>query len=152
MPGCHHLVSGTFHPQINGFFSAFPRGTKYTIGLEKYSELEVDASQKKDSRPISNERYSRNKQNHNTPKSTGLSPSTVTVFQLQLNKDKIRLNVCPYNTTSPQRFPMGIQFVQKNRFRSTLLTASQLFSLPPPTKMFQFSGFPIHKVDHHPKR
>ena len=46
MPGCRHLVSGTFHPQINGFFSAFPRGTKYTIGLEKYSELEVDASQR----------------------------------------------------------------------------------------------------------
>lgn len=47
MPGCRYLVSGTFHPQSNGFFSAFPRGTKYTIGLEKYSELEVDASQKK---------------------------------------------------------------------------------------------------------
>lgn len=47
MPGCHHLVSGTFHPLIKGFFSAFPRGTKYTIGLEKYLELEVDASQKK---------------------------------------------------------------------------------------------------------
>ena len=46
MPGCRHLVSGTFHPQSNGFFSAFPRGTKYTIGLEKYLELEVDASQK----------------------------------------------------------------------------------------------------------
>ena len=46
MPGCHHLVSGTFHPLKKGFFSAFPRGTKYTIGLEKYSELEVDASQK----------------------------------------------------------------------------------------------------------
>ena len=47
MPGCHHLVSGTFHPLIKGFFSAFPRGTKYTIGLEKYLELEVDASQKR---------------------------------------------------------------------------------------------------------
>ena len=46
MPGCHHLVSGTFHPLTKGFFSAFPRGTKYTIGLEKYLELEVDASQK----------------------------------------------------------------------------------------------------------
>lgn len=45
MPGCHHLVSGTFHPHKNGCFSAFPRGTKYTIGLKKYSELEVDASQ-----------------------------------------------------------------------------------------------------------
>lgn len=47
MPGCHHLVSGTFHPLKIGFFSAFPRGTKYTIGLEKYLELEVDASPKK---------------------------------------------------------------------------------------------------------
>ena len=46
MPGCHHLVSGTFHPLTKGSFSAFPRGTKYTIGLEKYLELEVDASQK----------------------------------------------------------------------------------------------------------
>ena len=73
MPGCRHLVSGTFHPQINGFFSAFPRGTKYTIGLEKYSELEVDASQK-DSRPISNERYSRNKQNQNTPSQRDYHP------------------------------------------------------------------------------
>lgn len=61
MPGCHHLVSGTFHPLTKGFFSTFPRGTKYTIGLEKYLELEVDASHKKDSRPISNERYSRKK-------------------------------------------------------------------------------------------
>ena len=34
MPGCQHLVSGTFHPLTKGFFSAFPRGTKYTIGLE----------------------------------------------------------------------------------------------------------------------
>ena len=81
MPGCHHLVSGTFHPLKKGSFSAFPRGTKYTIGLEKYLELEVDASQK-DSRPISNERYSRKKwYDQTTPKSTGLSPSTVKVFQ-----------------------------------------------------------------------
>ena len=75
MPGCHHLVSGTFHPQINGFFSAFPRGTKYTIGLEKYSELEVDASQK-DSRPISNERYSRKNDTTKAPQIYG----TITLY------------------------------------------------------------------------
>lgn len=69
MPGCHHLVSGTFHPLIKGFFSAFPRGTKYTIGLEKYLELEVDASHKKDSRPISNERYSRKNDTTKPPQS-----------------------------------------------------------------------------------
>ena len=75
MPGCHYLVSGTFHPQSNGFFSAFPRGTKYTIGLEKYSELEVDASQK-DSRPISNERYSRKNDTTKPPQIYG----TITLY------------------------------------------------------------------------
>ena len=75
MPGCRYLVSGTFHPQSNGFFSAFPRGTKYTIGLEKYSELEVDASQK-DSRPISDERYSRKNDTTNSPQIYG----TITLY------------------------------------------------------------------------
>lgn len=80
MPGCHHLVSGTFHPQINGFFSAFPRGTKYTIGLEKYSELEVDASQKIHAQfPMNATQEKMIRPIH--PKSTGLSPSTVKVFQ-----------------------------------------------------------------------
>ena len=81
MPGCHHLVSGTFHPLIKGFFSAFPRGTKYTIGLEKYLELEVDASQKKIHAqfPMNATQEKMIRPEH--PKSTGLSPSTVKVFQ-----------------------------------------------------------------------
>ena len=76
MPGCHHLVSGTFHPLTKGSFSAFPRGTKYTIGLEKYLELEVDASHKKDSRPISNERYSRKNDTTKPPQIYG----TITLY------------------------------------------------------------------------
>ena len=76
MPGCHHLVSGTFHPLTKGSFSAFPRGTKYTIGLEKYLELEVDASHKKDSRPISNERYSRKNNTTTAPQIYG----TITLY------------------------------------------------------------------------
>ena len=81
MPGCHHLVSGTFHPLTKGSFSAFPRGTKYTIGLEKYLELEVDASQKKIHAqfPMNATQEKMIRPNH--PKSTGLSPSTVKVFQ-----------------------------------------------------------------------
>ena len=81
MPGCHHLVSGTFHPLIKGSFSAFPRGTKYTIGLEKYLELEVDASHKKIHAqfPMNATQEKLIRPNH--PKSTGLSPSTVKVFQ-----------------------------------------------------------------------
>ena len=81
MPGCHHLVSGTFHPLTKGSFSAFPRGTKYTIGLEKYLELEVDASQKKIHAqfPMNATQEKIIRPRH--PKSTGLSPSTVKVFQ-----------------------------------------------------------------------
>ena len=46
------------------------------------------------------------------------------------------------HTTSPRKSLSGIQFVLY-RFRSPLLTISQLLSFPPPTKMFQFGGFPI---------
>lgn len=81
MPGCHHLVSGTFHPLKKGFFSAFPRGTKYTIGLEKYLELEVDASQKRFTPNFQWTLLKKKWYDQTTPKSTGLSPSTVKVFQ-----------------------------------------------------------------------
>ena len=40
------------------------------------------------------------------------------------------------------RFPKGIRFVLF-RFRSPLITESLLISIPPPTKMLQFGGFPI---------
>lgn len=45
-------------------------------------------------------------------------------------------------------FPRRIQFVLC-RFRSTLLAASLLLSLPLPTKMFQFGRFPL--LTEHPK-
>lgn len=59
--------------------------------------------------------------------------------QLQLNKRGLKPSL---HTTSPQVSQQGIQF-DLHRFRSPLLTISQLLSLPPPTKMFQFGGFPI---------
>ena len=40
------------------------------------------------------------------------------------------------------RFPKGIRFVLF-RFRSPLITESLLISIPPPTKMLQFGGFPF---------
>ena len=40
------------------------------------------------------------------------------------------------------RFPKGIRFVLF-RFRSPLITESHLISIPPPTKMLQFGGFPF---------
>ena len=41
--GHHYLVSGTFHPPIGVLFS-FPSRYFYSIGLETYLELGVDAS------------------------------------------------------------------------------------------------------------
>jgi hypothetical protein len=41
-------------------------------------------------------------------------------------------------------FPRGVRFALC-RFRSPLLTASQLLSFPPPNKMLQFSGFRLHE-------
>ena len=59
-----------FTPQ-QGFFSAFPHGTKYAIGLEMYLGLGVDATQIQTQYPM-----------HPTQEYlTGLSPSTVLPFQ-----------------------------------------------------------------------
>ena len=45
----------------------------------------------------------------------------------------------PYRSTSQSTITHRLL-----RFRSPLLSESRLFSLPPPTEMFQFGGFPPH--------
>ena len=70
---------------------------------------------------------------------------TVTLYgvtipsQLQLSSRGLKIFLKHHISHTSQ---YGIQFVL-HRFRSPLLTISLLLSLPPPTKMFQFSGFPI---------
>ena len=59
--------------------------------------------------------------------------------QLQLSSRGLKIYLKHHISRTLQN---GIQFVL-HRFRSPLLTISLLLSLPPPTKMFQFSGFPI---------
>ena len=67
-----------FTPQ-QGFFSAFPHGTKYAIGLEMYLGLGVDATQIQTQYPMHpTQEYI---QNHKKHILTGLSPSTVLPFQ-----------------------------------------------------------------------
>ena len=109
--GHHYLVSGTFHPPIGVLFS-FPSRYFYSIGLETYLELGVDAS------------HIHSRTLHNLLKNifTGLSPSTVLKFQIEFNlltKDKSKsTHHISHKSLS------GIQFVL-NRFRSPLLTISQ---------------------------
>ncbi len=50
------------------------------------------------------------------------------------------------NTTSPRACRVGVWF-GLSPFRSPLLRGSRLVSLPPPTKMFSFGGFPSGAPD-----
>ena len=76
----------------------------------------------------------------------GLSPSTVGL------SSPLRLPVPggtrALNTTSPHGCPVGIWF-GLSPFRSPLLRGSLLVSLPPPTKMFPFGGFPLRFYPEH---
>lgn len=96
------------------------------------------------SNPISNGSYSRTKSKNLTKKniSTGLSPSTVVKFQIHFNLSCKAPTTKTIHHIFTNTLLYGIQFVL-SRFHSPLLTTSQLLSFPPPTKMFQFSGFPI---------
>ena len=80
--GHHYLVSGTFHPPIGVLFS-FPSRYFYSIGLETYLELGVDASHIQTRYPTdpTREQYKDSKKNI----STGLSPSTVLKFQIEFD-------------------------------------------------------------------
>ena len=61
------------------------------------------------------------------------------------------LTIKTYYTTSSPLLLGGIQFILC-RVRSTLLTASRLFSFPLPTKMFQFGRFPLPQREHLQKK
>ena len=72
-----------FSPPNRGFFSAFPQGTKYAIGLEMYLGLGVDATQIQTQYPMHPTQETRKDlQSHIL---TGLSPSTVQPFQVNFS-------------------------------------------------------------------
>ena len=89
---------------------------------------------------ISNTRYSGSLQSRLFRSLTGLSPSSVRRSR-HVRLRKPASTEVP-NSTSPGPRRVGIRFVLC-RFRSPLLTASQLISCPPPTRMLYFGGFPF---------
>jgi hypothetical protein len=92
------------------------------------------------SRAISNARYSGSLQSRFFRSPTGLSPSTIRLSRrVRLGK---RASTEVHYSTSPHPRRAGIRFVLY-RFRSPLLTVSQLISCPPPTRMLYFGGFPF---------
>ena len=77
---------------------------------------------------------------------TGLSPSMAGRFRpLQL---RWRGGDQVHYTTSTMSRPHGVRF-GLFPFRSPLLRESRLVSLPPPTKMFPFGGFPLLCYEEH---
>lgn len=73
---------------------------------------------------------------------TGLSPSPAPAFQPDFGFTRQGTYVAILQHHIPPVSLQRVRFVLC-RFRSPLLTASLLLSFPPPTKMFQFGGFPL---------
>ena len=120
--GCHYLVSGTFHPPIGVLFS-FPSRYFYSIGLETYLELGVDASHIQTRYPTDpTQEKNIHKPLHQI--STGLSPSTVLKFQINFNLKQKGSTINLY-TTSPTIYKAGFSLLLI-RFRSPLLTKSHI--------------------------
>ena len=92
------------------------------------------------SRVISNTRYSGYLQSRLFLSPTGLSPAAVRRSR-HVRLEKLASTEVHYST-SPHPYRAGIRFVLC-RVRSPLLTASQLISCPPPTRMLYFGGFPF---------
>lgn len=72
---------------------------------------------------------------------TGLSPS-MAGHSSPLRLTELGCRMKPNNLTSPPYYLGRIRF-ELSPFRSPLLRGSLLVSLPPPTKMFPFGGFPL---------
>jgi hypothetical protein len=132
--GYNHLVLGSFHP-LSGVLFNFPSRYYYAIGLNSYLELEVDASHIHARYPT-----------HATldiPQSfrtclRGFNPLRRPVpGNFGLSESDCIWHI---NPTSPSYYYKGFGLLNC-RFRSPLLTASQLISFPADTKMLQFSAF-----------
>ena len=120
--GHHYLVSGTFHPPIGVLFS-FPSRYSYSIGLETYLELGVDASRIHAQYPMDTTLEINHTQNF---KRTYLRDYHPLRF---LNSKKNSIYPKKFKSMSIHHIShnsqSGIQFVLY-RFRSPLLTISHI--------------------------
>lgn len=131
------LVSGTFHPPSGALFR-FPSPYWCAIGLDEYLALEAAGFLL----PIAYPSYGTQAKepSSSSPPPTGLSPSMADHSRsLRVEPDR-RERSC-LNTTlqacRPRLFRFGLV-----PFHSPLLRESRLISIPPPTQMLPFGGFP----------
>ena len=126
-----------FSPPFRG---TFQRSFALLIHYRSQDVFRIGSLYLPASRVISNTRYSGYLQSRLFHSPTGLSPSSVRRSRHVRLRKPASTEV--HYSTSPRPRRAGIRFVLC-RFRSPLLTASQLISCPPPTRMLYFGGFPF---------
>ena len=130
---CRHVVSGSLSLPALGCFSPVPHGTR-PLSVTRES-LALEGGPPSFTPDFSSRALLRNSTPPNPSASaTGLSPSLAPRSR-GLRVPRSDRSVGP---TTP--VPQGDWF-RLRQFRSPLLSASRLISLPPGTEMFQFPGF-----------
>src|SRR5687768_1860706 len=130
---CGHVVSGSLSLPAQGCFSPVPHGTRPLSVIQESLGLEGGPpgfTPGSSSRALLRNSTSR----CSSPSPTGLSPSLAGLSR-PLRLTSQRPSVGP-TTPCPQGARFGLY-----RFRSPLLSASRLISLPRGTEMFQFPRF-----------
>ena len=132
---CRRVVSGSLSLPARGCFSPVPHGTRpLSVTRESFALEGGPPSFTPDS--TSRALLRNSTRSGPSPSPTGLSPSLAPRSRgLQL--PSFRASVGPTTPT-----PRGGRF-RLRPFRSPLLRASRLISLPPGTEMFQFPGFAL---------
>ncbi len=143
---CRRLVSGSFHTPLGVLFS-FPSRYLCAIGLGTCLDLEAGGSRLPTVKP-----------DHGTLVPGGglhgFAYGAVTLYGGVFQPTSATMDGPPgleaqpgtRNTTFPYAHRIGVWF-GLSPFRSPLLRGSRLVSLPPPTKMFSFGGFPSGAPD-----
>ena len=130
---CKRMVSGTISLFYSKFFSPFPHGTSSLSVSQEY--LALTDGPARFTQGFTCPVLLRILLGRNCISCTGLSPSLV-----QLSSWILLYNYSPYHSPTTPNLPKQIWF-GLFPVRSPLLRESLLFSFPPVTQMFQFTGF-----------
>lgn len=125
----HSLIQGTFHLSLTVLVHY-----RSSRSIQPYQMVLVDSHRISRAPWYSGYYYDHNSYVY---KAITLYRSTFQMIPLQI----ISRYCSPTTPTMPEHYRFGLV-----RFRSPLLTKSLLFSLPPGTQMFQFSGFALFRV------
>ena len=130
---CKHVVSGPLSLPAQGCFSPVPHGTR-SLSVTRESLALEGGPPRFTPDPTCRALLRKSTTESALSSRTGLSPS-LAPHSRGLRLTSLSASVAP---TTPN--PQGVRF-GLGPFRSPLLRASQLLSLPPGTEMFQFPGF-----------